>query len=182
VLHVGSLGLVLEPAADALAGLATGLPDDVLVLLDANLRPAAVADPVSYRARLDRVLDRADVLKVSTEDLEHLVPDVAAPEAAQRLRRDGQVVLVTDGPSPALVVHAAGSFMVPVPAVRVVDTVGAGDTFGGAFLAWWLREASGPGDLSDPARLLRAVEYAVRAAALACTRAGAQPPTSLELA
>ncbi len=181
-LHVGSLGLVLDPAADALAALATGLPDDVLVLLDANLRPAAVGDPVAYRARLDRVLDRADVLKVSTEDLEHLVPDMAAPDAAQRLRRDRQVVLVTDGPSPALVVHAGGSFMVPVPAVRVVDTVGAGDTFGGAFLAWWLREASGPADLTDPDRLLAAVEYAVRAAALACTRAGAQPPTSLELA
>ena len=181
-LHVGSLGLVLEPVADALAALAVGLPSDVLVLVDANCRPAAIDDPATYRSRLHRVLGRADVVKVSTEDLAYLLPEVAAPDAAARLRhRDDQVVLVTDGPSPAQVVHAGGSFMVPVPAIRVVDTVGAGDTFGGAFLAWWLRTGLAPADLRDADRLRLATEYAVRAAALTCTRAGAQPPTISEL-
>jgi fructokinase len=181
-LHVGSLGLVLEPMADHLAALATGLPPDVLVFVDPNCRPAPIEDPARYRSRLDHVLDRADVVKVSTEDLAYLLPDVPAADAAVRLRRrTHQVVLVTDGPRPTLVVHGAGTFMVPVPAVRVVDTVGAGDTFGGAFLASWLAAANGPGDLLDPDRLRRAVERAARAAAMTCTRAGAQPPNAAEL-
>jgi fructokinase len=181
-LHVGALGLVLEPVADALAGLARQLPRETLVLVDPNCRPGAIDDPPRYRDRLDRVLDRADVVKVSTEDLEYLVPDSAPAEAATRLRRrTHQVVLVTDGPHPALVVHAGGSFMVPVPAVRVVDTVGAGDTFGGAFLAYWVAAGCATDDLVDPDRLRPAVERAVRAAAVTCTRAGAQPPTAAEL-
>jgi len=181
-LHVGSLSLALAPIADNLSALATALPPDVLVLVDPNCRPAAIEDPVAYRARLDRVLDRADVVKVSTEDLAYLLPDLQAGDAALRLRRrTHQVVLVTDGPRPALVVHAAGTFMVPVPAVRVVDTVGAGDTFGGAFLASWLAAGNAPRDLIDPDRLRPAVERAARAAAMTCTRAGAQPPNAAEL-
>jgi fructokinase len=181
-LHVGSLGLVVEPAAEHLAELAVGLPPDVVLFVDPNCRPAAIEDPVRYRARLDRVLDRADVVKVSTEDVAYLEPDVQPGEAAARLRRrTRQVVLLTDGSRPVQVVHATGSFMVPVPAMRVVDTVGAGDAFGGAFLASWLRAENGPDDLRDPDRLRPAVDRAVRAAALTCTRAGAQPPNATEL-
>jgi fructokinase len=182
-LHVGALGLVLEPIADALAGLARRLPRESLVMVDANCRPGAIDDERRYRDRMDRVLDRADVVKVSVEDLEYLVPDTPASEAATRLRRrrTHQVVLVTDGPRPALVVHDGGSFMVPVPAVRVVDSVGAGDTFGGAFLASWLAAGCTTDDLVDASRLRPAVGRAVRAAALTCTRVGAQPPTAAEL-
>ena len=181
-LLLGTLGLVLEPIADALVSLARQLPREVLVQVDPNCRPGAIDDPRRYRERLDRVLDRADVVKVSTEDLAYLVPDVAAADAAARLRRrTHQVLLVTDGPDPATVLHAGGSFRVPVPAVRVVDTVGAGDTFGGAFLASWLAAGRTTADLTDPALLRPAVERAVRAAAITCTRAGAQPPTSSEL-
>lgn len=184
-LHVGTLGLVLQPMADALAALVTGLPPGVLVLADPNCRPAAIDDEAGYRTRLDRVLDRADVVKVSTEDLAYLEPGPPgepAATAAVRLRRPGrQVLLVTDGARPTLVLHAAGSFEVEVPRVRVVDTVGAGDTFGGAFLASWLAAGLGPDDLTRTEPLRQAVHRAARAAALACTRAGAQPPSATEL-
>ena len=184
-LHVGTLGLVLQPMADALAALATGLPPDVVVLADPNCRPAAIDDEAGYRNRLGRVLDRADVVKVSTEDLAYLEPTSPGEPvatAAARLRRHGrQVLLVTDGGRPTLVVHGAGSFEVEVPQVGVVDTVGAGDTFGGAFLASWLGAGLGPKDMTDTERLREAVQRAGRAAALCCTRAGAQPPTAAEL-
>ena len=181
-LHVGSLGLVLEPIAESLAGLVRELPADVLVLVDPNCRPAAIADPDTYRARLDGVLDRADVVKVSSEDLAYLAPGLPVMAAAASLRRRGrQVLLVTHGARPALVVHTSGSFEVPVPAVRVVDTVGAGDIFGAAFLASWLRAGRAVEELTDPAALRPAVERACRAAAIACTRAGAQPPCLAEL-
>jgi fructokinase len=65
--------------------------------------------------------------------------------------------------------------------VTVVDTVGAGDAFGGAFLAWWLEQELGRAELSDLDRLEAAVAFAVRAAAINCTRAGAEPPTRAEM-
>jgi fructokinase len=65
--------------------------------------------------------------------------------------------------------------------VEVSDTVGAGDTFGGAFLAWWLEHGLGREELADAARLEEAVTFAVRAAAINCTRAGAEPPTRAEM-
>ncbi len=183
-LHVGTLGLVLEPMADTLAGLICDLPPDTLVLVDPNCRPTAVADPVAYRRRLDAVLDRADVVKVSTEDLAYLEPGHAsAVDAARALRREGhQTILLTDGGAAALAVHGGGVESVPVPPVQVVDTVGAGDTFGGAFLAAWLDGGLGVEVLSSAAALRTMVGRAVLAAALACTREGAQPPTAAELA
>jgi fructokinase len=88
---------------------------------------------------------------------------------------------VTQGSSTALAWCAGGSIEVPVPAVEVVDTVGAGDAFGGAFLAWWLEQGLGRDELGDRDRLEEAVAFAVRAAAINCTRAGAEPPTRAEM-
>jgi fructokinase len=167
-----------------LADLVAELSAQVLVLADPNCRPDAIGSGAAeraYRLRLDAVLDRADVVKVSTQDLAYLVPGVAPLAAAARIRRRHQVVLVTDGARAAVAVHPGGELVVPVPAVRVVDTVGAGDTFGGAFLAGWVAAGRGPQELADPTMLGTAVRRAVAAAALACTRAGAQPPTAAEL-
>ena len=63
-MHVGTLGLVFEPIATALEALVAGLDDDVLLMVDPNCRPSAIPDPVAYRARLARILERADVVKV----------------------------------------------------------------------------------------------------------------------
>ena len=72
-----------------------------------------------------RILARADIVKLSTADQAYLGFDVAAP-----------VVVVTDAGGPVRVRVGGEAHEVPVPAVEVVDTVGAGDTFGGAMLAW----------------------------------------------
>jgi fructokinase len=72
VLYVGTLGLVLEPAAASYEALVDAVARDVLVAVDPNCRPAVVRDPSAYRDRLARVLARADVVKVSTEDLDYL--------------------------------------------------------------------------------------------------------------
>ena len=66
---------------------------------------------------------------------------------------------------------------VPAPPVRVVDTVGAGDTFGGAFLACLVHEGVTRATVADEAAALRAARFAVRASAIVCERAGADPPT-----
>lgn len=178
--HAGTLGFVLEPMATTLEGLVASLPDGVLLMVDPNCRPSITPDPAAYRARMARVLARADVVKVSTDDLAFLVPGAAAADAVRWIQGHGSmVVLLTDG-GRAVAVHAGGVVhAVPVPPVRVVDTVGAGDTFGGAFLACLVHDGRARADFAverDVEGLLRAVRFAVRAAGMVCGRTGADPP------
>jgi fructokinase len=72
--------------------------------------------------------------------------------------------------------------MVEVPATEIVDTVGAGDAFGGAFLARWIGRGFGRDELTDAAALRDAVVHAVEVARLTCGRPGADPPRRGELA
>ena len=74
ILHVGTLGMVLEPMASTLEAVVHGVGDDVVVLLDPNCRPRVTPDRVAYLARLERMLRRADVVKVSSDDLEFIAP------------------------------------------------------------------------------------------------------------
>ena len=181
-LHVGTLGLTMEPIADSLAAVVAEVPAATFVMVDPNCRPTATPDFDRFGSRMRRVLERADIVKGSDEDFEYL--DLApTPEASARLLLEQGVgaVLVTHGGDAARGYCAGGEFSVPVPKVDVVDTVGAGDTFGGGFLAMWLEWGYGREDLADAARLQRAVEFAVRAAAINCTRAGAEPPTRAEM-
>jgi fructokinase len=90
-------------------------------------------------------------------------------------------VLVTQGSDDARGFCAGGEVTVPVPTVQVADTVGAGDTFGGSFLAYWLEHGFGRQELGDTHLLEDAVTFAARAAAINCTRAGAEPPTREEM-
>lgn len=183
VLHVGSLGLVLEPMADSVAYAIERVDTDTLVSLDPNCRPSATPDLDAYRARLWRLLGRVDLVKASVEDLAIMVPGSPCDEAAVRVLDAGpRVVVVTDGGREVRVHHRDGAFVQAVPRVKVIDTVGAGDAFAGGFLARWTERGLGRGDLADAAALHDAAAFAASVAALTCTRAGAQPPVRPELA
>jgi fructokinase len=182
-----------------------------LVLLDPNCRPGAVTDHQAYRRRLTAIARRADIVKASTEDLAYLYQD-ASPEQAARLLLAGgsSLVIVTDGPRPARAFLPGATLEAPVPAVPVADTIGAGDAFGGSFLAWWLAHgytatslktvtpkttqtpkttktpetAKTPGmpeTPGTPEAVAAALAVAVAAAALTCGRPGADPPTREQL-
>ncbi len=180
--HVGSLGLVVEPMATEVERLVRRLPDPVLLLVDPNWRAAAIPDAAAHRDRIRRLLPRTDILKTSTEDLTHLVPGRSVPEAAAALLRSGaRCVLITDGPEPVRACTAAARLEVAVPPVEVVDTVGAGDAFGGGFLAWWAGHGLTREDLTRPELLGAAAAAAARVAALTCGRAGADPPWRRDL-
>ena len=182
-LHVGTLGLVMEPVGTSLEELVATLPDDVMVMLDPNSRPGAIASRQAYLDRLGRILRRADVVKVSTEDLAYLFPGQDAADAAARLLAPGPAcVLVTDGAAPVRAFTEGHQSRAEVPAAPVVDTVGAGDSFGGAFLAWWTGNGLGRAGLRDPDTVLGATQAAVYASVITCTRRGAEPPWAYELA
>ena len=187
-LHVGTLGLVMEPVGAAIERLVlTDLPADALLLLDPNCRPGAVAYHDGYRRRIADIAQRADIVKASVEDLAYLYPGVSPGEAAQALLGAGpSLVLVTDGPRPALAYLPGAVLTEEIPSVTVVDTIGAGDAFGGGFLAWWTSHGLGKADFGRPAPARDAlVGAALRAAAavaaLTCARPGADPPVLSEL-
>jgi fructokinase len=185
-IHVGTLGLAVEPMAATLETFVEGLRPDVLVMLDPNCRPSAIADPEAYRGRLERVLHRADVVKVSREDLAYLRPgEVPAVAAHALLGSTGKAgpaaVLVTAGAEEVAVITRSGAMRLAVPPAAIVDTVGAGDAFGGAFLAWWVGARLGRASLTDDGALHAAVQAAIAVAALTCQRPGAEPPRLSEL-
>ncbi len=181
-LHVGTLGLAMEPIADSLAAVVAEAPEETFVMVDPNCRPTATPDFDRYQARMKRILERADLVKGSDEDFAYLAL-ADSPEASARLLLGQGVgaVLVTQGADVARGFCAGGEFSVPVPKVKVSDTVGAGDTFGGSLLAYWLEHGFGRRELADAHLLEDAVVFAVQAAAINCTRAGAEPPTRAEM-
>jgi fructokinase len=181
--HIGSLGLLMEPIGGAVERLVlTDVPAAALVLLDPNCRPAAVADHDEYRRRVGAVASRSDIVKASVEDLGYLYPGVPAATAARALLAAGSaLVLVTDGPRSARAFLPDVVLEEAVPPVTVVDTIGAGDAFGGGFLAWWTAHGLGQADLRRGDLVGQALKAATAAAALTCTRPGADPPDLAEL-
>ena len=152
-----------------------------LVLLDPNCRPRVTPDRVGYTARLERMLQRADVVKVSTDDLDFIAPDDHAAGVRMLLDGGASLVLHTDGGRSVHIHWPVAPIEVPVPAVEVVDTIGAGDAFGGAFAAWWDQAGLGRDDIEDRDAVRAAVAAAVEVAAVSCARVGAQPPRRAEL-
>lgn len=185
-LHFGSISLLRNPSADAFADLMERHRGRALLSLDPNIRPALIEEEEAVRARIARMAAIADIVKISDEDLDWLSPGRPFRAAAEDLLKSGPAcVVVTRGAEGAELVYQSGSVRVAAPGVNVVDTVGAGDSFMAALLAR-IRET---GRMSrdrllktDEAGLRDLLGYAVRAAALTCTRPGADPPRRAELA
>lgn len=179
-LHVGSLGLLLEPMATASEALIRAVSGRAPVMLDPNVRPAVIQDMDGFRSRLLRLLAFTDILKVSDADLALLSPGVPVLDAAQAMLTYGpRIVLLTLGAAGAVVIHPLGAIPVAAPSITVVDTIGAGDIFSGAWLARWLE---GGGSMNSLDLAAEATRYACLAASVSCSRAGAEPPTRTELA
>jgi fructokinase len=179
--HVGTLGLVLAPMADVLAERLDSAASAVL-MVDLNIRRAAIRDAAAFGRRMYTVIAAANVIKASVEDLDYVSPGTEPTAAAVALAaRDGATVLVTDGDRAVRVVSAHCVREVGVPRTDVVDSVGAGDAFGGAFLAWWIEHGLGTRDLANTDALVEAVERAIDIATLTVQRAGADPPRRSEV-
>jgi fructokinase len=155
VVCTGALALDARDQASYVPWLTTQRGRGRLVVVDANLRPQVMPDRVAYRASIARALAQADIIKVSDEDLQHLGCPGASPQAqALALLADTQAVLVllTLGEQGAQLIMRDGRIWAGREAapVRVVDTVGAGDSFLAGFLARLLHELGASGTAMRP--------------------------------
>jgi fructokinase len=188
-LHSGSLALTTAPGAAVLRDLLRRAAPTATISYDPNCRPLLMGDPADVLAGVHEVLSIADVVKVSAEDLEWLMPG-ATPAGVldDWLQRGPAVVAVTLGGDGVVAGTASGlRTRRPGIPVKVVDTVGAGDTFSAALLSGLhQRELLGAGARAtlreiDAATLDAMLDYAAEAAAITCSRRGADPPTAAEL-
>jgi fructokinase len=188
-LHVGSLGATLPPGSQVVRDLvARARSEDVFVSYDPNVRPAFVDDVEQCWQQVLDVAGHARLVKVSEEDLRLLHPDGDADELARALLSgdDTELVVVTHGAGGATGYSDGSRVEAPGGSVEVVDTVGAGDSFMAALIAVlleWELTGEGPDRLRavDEERLLALLTAAGRAAAVTCSRRGANPPTRAEL-
>jgi fructokinase len=183
-LHVGTLGLMLEPMASTLFDLVERESAHRLVMLDPNVRPAVLTDSGAYRARVRTLMAQSTVVKASDADLAWLFPALALEVAAEQILASGAgLVVVTLGAQGAFGLGRGTYKRVTAPPVEVVDTIGAGDAFGAALLAWLHDHGALKTDLAlEAADLESALEFACLVASLTCTRAGAEPPRRAALA
>jgi fructokinase len=180
VVDFGSISLIDQPGADAIAAFAEGVAGRALVSIDPNARPGMTPDLGAWRRRIGRILAVADLVRLSVDDLAALSPGVSPTAFAERqLARGAGLVVVTHGAEGAEAWTPAAHIRVPGHRVAVVDTVGAGDTLMGTLLATL---AAGGHTGRDRLRALgaeelrAAVAHAVAAAALNCTASGCAPP------
>lgn len=185
VLHFGSYSTAAQPSGAALEAFATRESSRRIVSYDPNLRLSVEPDIERWRALFGTFADAAAFVKASDEDIDALYgADAEERFVADCLSRGVQVACITRGPDGASAFdadgHSAHSAGVPI---QVVDTVGAGDTFQATALHW-LGEH---GHIGDGARLQGRVDLdgllslALKAAAITCTRRGADLPTRAEL-
>ena len=185
--HFGSYAMVVEPVAATQRALVEREHARSLIAYDPNIRLNVEPDLQRWRDALQWMLPRTHLLKVSEEDLGLLYPGAAlATLAAQWLAQGVACVVVTRGGDGALAWRAGGEALqvAPVP-VTVVDTVGAGDTFQAALLAGLAERGVWSGAALralDAPSLLQALQWAASAAAITCSRRGADLPRREELA
>ena len=186
--HTGSIATVLPPGNHATQALVDAARHRATVSYDPNCRPGISPDVAAARAQVEDFVAASDVVKASDEDLLWLYPDLAPEDSlAAWLKLGPAVVALTRGADGPVVMNRQGRVELPGETIDVADTVGAGDSFMAALIAGLsqldlLGAAARPRLAALTAAKLRVLAaYANRAAAMTCSRPGANPPTSAEL-
>jgi fructokinase len=185
VLQFGSYALVVEPVGSTLRALAAAARARCLIAYDPNVRLNVEPDIARWRALVEDMVALAHLVKVSEEDLALLYPGESAEQVAPRwLMRGAALVVVTRGGAGSSAWTAKVRADAQSRPVKVVDTVGAGDTFQAALLTWLdEHDALAPATLAalDHGQLEALLRFAAQAAAITCSRRGADMPRRREL-
>ena len=187
--HLTSLAIISGTDADVWADFfAQQHAAGIVTTLDPNVRPMLISDCEQYLQRLWRLMNTADILKLSDEDLEWIFPDLDFDAACAELltKTKAKLTIVTKGAEGAIGYCNGASVTVPAhPVPKLVDTVGAGDTFMGTVLSYLNTSGLLTQDALatlDQTTLTTLLTRAAKAAAINCGREGCNPPTSQELA
>jgi fructokinase len=183
--QLGSYATVVEPIASTLRALVGREHTRTPICYDPNIRLNVEPELARWRDMQQWMLPRTHLLKISEDDLSLLLPGVGLQQFADdALEKGVGPVVVTRGGDGAVAWTQSGSVSVPAVTLPVVDTVDAGDTFRAALLTWLAEHACLGIDAlgSMPATQLReALQFAVAAAAITCSRRGADLPRRIEL-
>ncbi|PVB61714.1 carbohydrate kinase [Labrenzia sp. 011] len=184
-LHIGSYTALVDPVATAFKTLIGREKGNTLISFDPNIRPTVVPDMARWRSNTRSLVPLADIIKVSDEDLALIMPGEDYGEVARDwLSLGAGLVVVTRGQDGATAFTRNARIDCPGVTVKVEDTVGAGDTFQAALLAGLKELGARDRDTLmalDEAKLARLVGFAVKAAAVTCSRRGADLPRRNEL-
>jgi len=185
LLHLGSYSLVMPPVADTLATLVERLPQASLLTLDPNVRAMVEPRRDVWTSRLEPLYRRADIIKLSDEDVAFLAPGRDPADYAQGLSGlSGAPVFLTRGHQGVTVLLDGAKASIAAPQVTVVDTVGAGDSFQTTLIAWASRPATATALRQRKVRLedLSGIaEAAVAVAARICAQQGPVIPAAADL-
>ena len=184
-LHFGSYSLMLGTTAETYEELMRRECDRRVISLDPNVRPALFPDRKLYRERIEELARLATIVKASEDDLAWLYPKERVENAAARWREMGpSLIVVTLGASGAIGVTGYASVSSPGVRANIADTVGAGDAFMSALLARLedrgLLRTEAVAALTED-EIADVLAYANTAAAITCTRYGADPPTRRQI-
>ncbi|MCP1496042.1 fructokinase [Pseudomonas migulae] len=185
-LHIGSFSLVVQPIADTLLALVQRESGKRLISLDPNVRLNPEPNIELWRSRVATLVELADLIKVSDEDLSLLYPEQDPQRVIEGwLQHRCQLVFLTRGGEGATVFSRAhGSWSVPACSVKIADTVGAGDTFQAALITWLteqqLDSVEGVQSLARE-QIDGMLRFAVQAAALTCSKTGPDLPYRQQL-
>jgi len=195
----GSISMTMEPISSAIESFilregtrkSTDQVDGAPVIsFDPNIRPFLIKDKNAYIGRLEKWVAASTIVKMSVEDIAFIYPKLDPEKALQKVIAMGpRLAICTLGPKGALALLRRNDGSVtrmnaPAVDLPVVDTIGAGDTFHGAFLAWLeLKEKMSRSSLVSlsESELFNALFFANKAASIVCTRAGAEPPSRKEV-
>lgn len=185
-LHIGSFSLVVQPIADTLLALVQRESGKRLISLDPNVRLNPEPNIELWRSRIATLVELADLIKVSDEDLSLLYPEQDPQRVIEGwLEHRCQLVFLTRGGQGATVFSRAhGTWSVPACSVKIADTVGAGDTFQAALITWLTEQQLD--SVEGVQRLSREqidgmLRFAVSAAALTCSKTGPDLPYRRQL-
>jgi fructokinase len=184
-LHFGSISLIPEPSGGTYEALLKKAAKSHVISLDPNIRPTVIKDKKKHLARLKRLMAKADLVKISDEDVKWMTGKQEFAKVAKAWLKDGaKIVAITRGGEGVEVFTKLHALSLAAPKVKVADTVGAGDTFTAGFLTYLHRN----GLLTKKAmasieatQLMHAAEFAMKAAAVTVSRFGADPPWANEV-
>jgi fructokinase len=179
LLHVGTLATVIEPGASVLLEWAQAVAKFAPIVFDPNIRSAVISDRDQYVMQIERWIAISSVIKVSDDDLKWLHPSLEIKQVVNDWLTKGPSLIVVTYGDKGLTGYRKGEVVsVEAVQVKVVDTVGAGDTVGAILVEAVVKDGL---DNLTGVRLETMLKRAAKAAAITVSRVGANPPTSEEL-